>query len=70
MRDDNESLLELLYIYVDMVEKQDEIINQLGKIVVKQASDLKLFNNYKNEDIDNADEIIIKYEEIKRKLEP
>lgn len=66
----NESLLELLYIYVDMVEKQDEIIHQLGKMVVKQASDLKLLKNDRNEDIAIVDKIINEYEEMRRKIEP
>ncbi len=42
---DEDNFLELLDLYMDMVEKQDEIIYRLGKIVARQATDLKLLQN-------------------------
>jgi len=61
---DEESILELLDIYQDMVEKQDEIIYRLGKIVARQATDLQLLKNDREfsdekleQDIAIADEV-------------
>ena len=42
---DEDNFLELLDLYMDMVEKQDEIIFRLGKIVARQATDIKLLQN-------------------------
>ena len=42
---DADNFLELLDLYMDMVEKQDEIIFRLGKIVARQATDIKLLQN-------------------------
>ena len=42
---EDESMLELLEIYMDMVEKQDEIIYRLGQIVKRQTTDLELLRN-------------------------
>ena len=39
---DEDNMLELLELYMDMVEKQDEIIYRLGKIVARQATDIQL----------------------------
>lgn len=72
-----EPLLELLETYMNMVEKQDEIIGQLGKIVARQAEDLRLLKN----DIEFSDKKLEKdkniakkgmeqYQEMKEKLEP
>ena len=41
------NVLELLDLYIDMVEKQDEIIYRLSKIVSRQATDLMLLKNYR-----------------------
>ncbi|MCX4351691.1 MAG: hypothetical protein OSJ60_08640 [Lachnospiraceae bacterium] len=72
-----DDFLELLEIYMDMVEKQDEIIYRLGKIVARQATDLQLLkNDHKfsdeklNEDMDIAKEVIDQYEKDKAELEP
>lgn len=73
---DEESFLELLDIYMTMVEKQDEIISRLSKIVVRQASDLeqyKIVHDFM--DIDDAgqkevEETYQKIEEYKKSLEP
>lgn len=73
--DDN--ILELLNLYIDMVEKQDEIIYRLGKIVERQASDLQLMMNdiefsddKLKEDTNIAKEVIGQYENMKNELEP
>lgn len=49
------NLLELLDTYIEMVEKQDEIISRLGKIIARQATELKHYENV-NKFI-NGDEI-------------
>ncbi len=74
---DEESILELLDIYQDMVEKQDEIIYRLGKIVARQATDLQLLKNDREfsdekleQDIAIADEVIEQYNDMKSELEP
>lgn len=72
-----DDFLELLEIYMDMVEKQDEIIYRLGKIVARQATDLQLLKNDQkfsdeklNEDMAIAKEVIDQYEKDKAELEP
>lgn len=74
---DDESWLELLDMYQDMVEKQDEIIYRLGKIVARQATDLQLMRNDKEfsdpkleEDVAIVNEVIGQYKDIKSELEP
>lgn len=74
---DEDSILELLDIYQDMVEKQDEIIYRLGKIVARQATDLQLLKNDREfsdekleQDIAIADEVIEQYKDMKSELEP
>lgn len=74
---DEDSILELLDIYQDMVEKQDEIIYRLGKIVARQATDLRLLKNDREfsdekleQDIAIADEVIEQYKDMKSELEP
>lgn len=73
---DEESFLELLDIYMTMVEKQDEIISRLSKIVVRQASDLEQYKIVHGFiDIDDAnqkevEETYQKIEEYKNSLEP
>ena len=69
--------MELLELYMDMVEKQDEIIYRLGKIVARQATDLQLLKNDKefsdqklDEDMAIANEVIGQYKDIKSELEP
>lgn len=42
---DEESWLELLDLYTEIVEKQDEIIFRMGKIIARQAQDLQLVRN-------------------------
>lgn len=75
MEDDN--VLELLELYVDMVEKQDEIIHRLGKIVARQATDIQLLKNDRefsdpklSEDTAIANEVIEEYRDMKSELEP
>jgi hypothetical protein len=74
---DEDNILELLDLYMDMVEKQDEIIYRLGTIVARQATDLQLLKNDRefsdtklDEDMAIADEVIDQYHEIKSELEP
>lgn len=38
-----EEFLELLDIYMSIVEKQDEIIQRLGKVVARQAADIEQY---------------------------
>lgn len=74
---DKDNWIELLELYMDMVEKQDEIIYKLGEIVAKQATDLQLLKNDKEfsdskleEEIAIANEVIGQYQNVKKKLEP
>jgi hypothetical protein len=74
---DEDNMLELLNLYMDMVEKQDEIIYRLGKIVARQAADLQLLKNDRefsdtklDEDMAIAGEVIGQYHEMKSELEP
>ena len=74
---DEDNFLELLDLYMDMVEKQDEIIYRLGKIVARQATDLKLLQNDQaftdkklEEDMAIVREVMEQYKETKAELEP
>ena len=74
---DEDNLLELLDLYMDMVEKQDEIIYRLGKIVARQATDLKLLQNDQaftdkklEEDMAIVREVMEQYKETSAELEP
>ena len=67
---DEDNMLELLELYMDMVEKQDEIIYRLGKIVARQATDIQLLKNDREfsddkltEDTAIVDEVIGQYNE-------
>lgn len=74
---DDDNILELLDMYQDMVEKQDEIIHRLGKIVARQATDLQLLRNDQkfsdsklNEDMAIVEKVIEQYNDIKNEMEP
>ena len=74
---DEDNMLELLELYMDMVEKQDEIIYRLGKIVARQATDIQLLKNDREfsddkltEDTAIVDEVIGQYNDMKSELEP
>lgn len=74
---DEDNMLELLELYMDMVEKQDEIIYRLGKIVARQATDIQLLKNDGEfsddklaEDTAIVDEVIGQYNDMKSELEP
>lgn len=74
---DEQNWLELLDIYQDMVEKQDEIIHRLGKIIAKQATELQLLRNDAEfsgekiqEDMNIVKEVIDQYEDMKDELGP
>lgn len=64
-------LLELLDLYMEMVEKQDEIIYRLSKILVRQETDLQLigndgkFSNALGEDRAIANEVLSQYKQMK-----
>lgn len=69
---DESSVLELLDLYMDMVEKQDEIIYRLGKIVSRQAATLQLLKNdreFSDKKLDEemliAEEVMEQYERMK-----
>lgn len=69
---DESSVLELLDLYMDMVEKQDEIIYRLGKIVSRQATTLQLLKNdreFSDKKLDEemliAEEVMEQYEQMK-----
>ncbi len=81
---DEDNFLELLEIYMDMAEKQDEIIYRLGKVTKRLAEDLKLLRNdqrYSEElarkpddklsqDMAIIKEVMDQYKEVKAELEP
>lgn len=74
---EKENILELLDIYSDMVEKQDEIIRRLGKIIKSQATQLQLLKNdnqYSDLDIgkgvEEANDVMQQYDSIKKEIEP
>lgn len=69
--------MELLDFYMDMVEKQDEIIYRMGKIIARQATDIKLLQNDREfsdekleEDMAIAQEVVEQYKEARAELEP
>ena len=60
-----------------MVEKQDEIIYRMGKIIARQATDIKLLQNDREfsdekleEDMAIAQEVVEQYKEARAELEP
>ena len=77
MGNQDDNLLELLDFYMDMVEKQDEIIYLMGKIIARQATDIKLLQNDREfsdekleEDMAIAQEVVEQYKEARAELEP
>ncbi|MCX4305758.1 MAG: hypothetical protein OSJ69_08130 [Acetatifactor sp.] len=77
MGNQDDNLLELLDFYMDMVEKQDEIIYRMGKIIARQATDIKLLQNDREfsdekleEDMAIAQEVVEQYKEARAELEP
>ena len=70
------SILELLVLYTEMVEKQDEIIYRLGLIVKRQQYDLSLLQNdakFSDEkleqDIAIVNEVKEEYKDVKKGLD-
>lgn len=58
-----EEFLELLDIYMSIVEKQDEIIQRLGKVVARQAADIEQYKTvygFMEMDASTGEEEIIK----------
>lgn len=77
MGNQDDNLLELLDFYMDMVEKQDEIIHRMGKIISRQATDIKLLQNDREfsdkkleEDVAIVGEVMEQYRETRAELEP
>ena len=77
MGNQDDNLLGLLDFYMDMVEKQDEIIYRMGKIIARQATDIKLLQNDREfsdekleEDMAIAQEVVEQYKEARAELEP
>lgn len=73
---EDESILELLDLYTEMVEKQDEIIYRLGLIVKRQQYDLSLLQNdakFSDEkleqDIAIVNEVEEEYKDVKKGLD-
>ncbi len=68
MKEDR-NLLELLEIYINLTEKQDAVIRELGGIVKKQATEIRHLRNYEDSVNDNenqAEQILQSYnDEIK-----
>lgn len=63
--EENCNLLELLEIYMDLTEKQDAIIRDLGIIIKKQATEIRHLQNYENHvnsDENEAQQILEMYE--------
>ena len=76
MGNQDDNLLELLDFYMDMVEKQDEIIYRMGKIIARQATDIKLLQNDREfsdekleEDMAIDQEVVEQYKEARAELE-
>lgn len=67
MREEN--FLELIDIYMDMVEKQDELIRRMGRIISKQAQTLQLIKNDKEFSNPKLDEEIAIMESAKSDYE-
>ena len=77
MGNQDDNLLDPLDFYMDMVEKQDEIIYRMGKIIARQATDIKLLQNDREfsdekleEDMAIAQEVVEQYKEARAELEP
>ena len=68
---DEDNMLELLELYMDMVEKQDEIIYRLGKTDIQLLKNDREFSDDKlTEDTAIVDEVIGQYNDMKSELEP
>lgn len=73
---EKESVLELVAIFQEIIEKQEDTIKRLREIVVRQATDIQFLqnNNFLDEklekDMEKLDEKIREYKNIKNRLEP
>lgn len=73
---DEQSFLELLEIYMGLVDKQDDIIRHLSRIVARQAADLEQYKmihgflDINEEAQREAEETYSKIEEYKKSIEP
>lgn len=71
---DEEAFLELLDIYMGLVDKQDEIIRRLGKVVAKQSADIEQyktvygfmdFHENENEEMREVNKSLDEYQQMK-----
>ncbi len=66
---DDEDWMELIDLYTEMVEKQDEIIYRMGKIIARQAQDLQLIKNDREFSDPKLDQDIAIMEEVRHDYE-
>lgn len=66
---DTDNLMETLDMYMEMVEKQDEIIYRMGKIISKQAYALQLLRNDNKYSDPKLDQEMAIVEDIKKDYE-
>lgn len=66
---DEENWMELLDLYMEMVEKQDEIIYRMGKIINRQAQDLQLIKNDREFSDPKLEEDMVIMKEVKHDYE-
>ena len=73
---EKESVLELVAIFQEIIEKQEDTIKRLREIVVRQATDIQFLQNNDfldeklEKDTEKLDEKIREYKNIKNRLEP
>ena len=73
---EKESVLELVDVFQEIIEKQEDIIKRLGEIVVRQDTDIQFLQNNDfldeklEKDTEKLDEKIRECKNIKNRLEP
>ncbi len=66
---DEESWLELLDLYTEMLEKQNEIIFRMEKIIARQTQDLQLIKNDREFSDPKLEQDIAIMEEVRKDYE-
>lgn len=66
---DEENWLELIDLYAEMAEKQDEIICRMGRIIARLALDLQLIKNDMEFSDPKLDEDMAIMDEVRRDYE-
>lgn len=66
---DEENWLELIDLYAEMTEKQDEIICRMGRIIARLALDLQLIKNDMEFSDPKLDEDMAIMDEVRRDYE-